>query len=56
MTDYQHFWRCAHYPSAMTNFFLNLKKCEWSCNEQPLRWHHLGSHPLPKSWAIRVKA
>lgn len=46
----QHFWRCAHHPSAIDNHFDKLLGCEWDCQTQSLRWHHNGEHPMPKSW------
>lgn len=48
----QHYWRCAHHPSAIENFFAKpqLLGCEWDCQTQSLRWYHNGEHPMPKSW------
>jgi len=47
---FQYYWRCAHHPSAIDNFFEKLAGCEWMCHAQELRWHHSGAHPMPKSW------
>jgi hypothetical protein len=47
---FQHYWRCAHHPSAIENFFDHRTTCEWGCHEQTLLWHHSGFHPAPKSW------
>jgi hypothetical protein len=47
---FQYYWRCAHYPSALTNFFERRPRCEWMCHTQELRWYHGGEHPKPKSW------
>jgi len=53
-TEFQHFWRCAHYPSALQNFQDNRTECEWECTCVPLKWYHNGTHPQPKSWpAVR---
>lgn len=55
MTDHQRFWRCAHHPSAIDNFFGALTTCEWGCHDEALRWYHRGNHPLPKSWGTPPK-
>jgi hypothetical protein len=47
---YQKFWRCAHYPSAISNFFSTRQTCEWDCHTQDLRWHDHGDNQPPKSW------
>jgi hypothetical protein len=47
---FQKYWRCAHYPSAMTNFFSTRQTCEWDCHTTELQWHHSGFNPMPKSW------
>lgn len=44
---FQNFWRCAHHPSAMENFFTDITACEWECHTQKLEWYHSGEHPLP---------
>lgn len=51
MSDFQHYWRCAHHPSAIDNFFEKRATCEWQCHETPLRSHDSGIHQPPKSWA-----
>ena len=48
--EFQHYWRCAHYPSAIDNFFDGRTACEWGCHAQALRSHHSGVHPMPRSW------
>lgn len=50
MSAFQYFWRCAHHPSAIDNFFEHRGLCEWDCQAQPLQSYHSGVHPLPKSW------
>lgn len=53
--SFQHYWRCAHHPSSIANFFEKRTTCEWECHTQELRWYHNGEHPLPKSWpAVRA--
>jgi hypothetical protein len=47
---FQHYWRCAHHPSAIQNFFEQRNSCEWCCEESRLLWHHGGEHPQPRSW------
>ncbi len=49
-TEYQHFWCCAHHPSAIQNFFEKRHECEWECHTQELKWYHSGKNPMPKSW------
>jgi hypothetical protein len=49
-SSFQSFWRCAHYPSAINNFFAGRTSCGWLCHTQELQWHHGGEHPMPKSW------
>jgi hypothetical protein len=46
----QRYWRCAHHPSAIENFFDGRKECQWECHKQELHWYHNGTHPMPKSW------
>lgn len=41
----QFFWRCAHHPSAIENFFEKRTTCEWGCHTQELKWYHHGMHP-----------
>lgn len=48
--EFQHFWRCAHYPLSIENFFSGRTTCEWGCHTQELKWWHCGVHPMPKSW------
>ena len=47
---HQRYWRCAHHPSAIENFFEKRTLCEWDCHTQELMWFHNGTHPMPKSW------
>jgi hypothetical protein len=47
---FQHYWRCAHYPRGLENFFTNRTTCEWGCHTTKLSWYHGGMHPTPKSW------
>ncbi len=56
MNSIQYFWRCAHHPSAINNFFVERSTCEWSCHTQELKWHHGGVHPMPKSWGSAHRA
>jgi len=46
----QHFWRCAHHPSAIDNYFERRTECMWDCDAQRLEWYHSGSHPEPARW------
>ena len=48
--EFQHYWRCAHHPSSIANFFEKRTTCEWGCHTQELQWYHGGVHPMPKSW------
>lgn len=45
--EFQNFWRCAHHPSAIDNFFGGFLSCERGCHNTPIFWHHAGVHPLP---------
>jgi hypothetical protein len=54
VTEFQYFWRCAHHPSSIDNFFAGRTECMWECHTQELKWYHGGVHPMPKSWpAVR---
>jgi hypothetical protein len=44
-TPVQMYWKCAHHPSALENFFGDRYTCEWMCHTQELRPHHSGFHP-----------
>lgn len=44
----QAFWKCAHYPSSIDNFF-NADSCEHGCDRTELRWYHNGCHPKPQT-------
>jgi hypothetical protein len=48
---HQHYWRCAHHPSAIDNFFERRTLCVFECHAQLLEWHHNGMHPAPASWS-----
>lgn len=48
---FQYFWRCAHHPRAIENFFEKRVTCELDCHTTNLEWHHRGIHPMPKSWS-----
>lgn len=48
--QFQHYWRCAHHPIAIKNFFEGRTECEWECHLTELKWYHSGVHPTPKSW------
>jgi hypothetical protein len=45
---YQFFWRCAHHPSAIDNFFSETRSCGWGCHLAELKWHHNGVSPTPR--------
>lgn len=53
MSEHQHFWRCAHHPSAIDNFFETRITCEWQCHETQLKSFDSGFHQRPKSWSAR---
>jgi len=55
-TEFQHFWRCAHHPSALQNFQDERTECMWECHTQELKSWHNGSHPMPKSWPPEILA
>lgn len=40
----QLFWRCAHHPSALVNFFAQRAVCQLDCHRTELRWHDNGTH------------
>lgn len=40
---FQFYWRCAHYPSALANFFRR-DLCEHGCHKAELLWHDNGFH------------
>lgn len=48
---YQRYWRCAHHPSALQNFFARRYACEWGCNE--MKPQRDGKHPQPMSWGTK---
>jgi hypothetical protein len=52
-TEFQHYWRCEHYPSAIENFFGKRAVCEWCCHTQELRWHDNGIYPTPR-WSQQM--
>jgi hypothetical protein len=55
VSEPQYFWRCAHHPSSIVNFFDSRTECMWECHTQELKWYHGGVHPMPKSWpAVRA--
>jgi hypothetical protein len=41
----QWFWRCAHFPSSMANFYDKREHCDWRCDTNELRWFHNGCSP-----------
>jgi hypothetical protein len=49
---FQYFWRCAHHPSAIENFFDVRTMCDRGCHAERLRWHHNGTHQLPGTWRV----
>ena len=53
--EFQHYWRCAHYPSAIDNFFDGRTACEWMCHTTPLHSYDSGFHQPPKSWGSELR-
>ena len=54
-TEYQHYWCCAHHPSAIDNFFEGRLLCAWECHAEELKWYHNGQSPAPQSWGERTR-
>jgi len=50
------YWRCAHYPSAIENFFSTRRTCEWGCHTTTLEWHHSGVNPQPNLAVVQPTA
>ena len=46
--EFQHYWRCEHYPSALENFQNDRAPCG-ICTEPPTWWSN-GANRKPKSW------
>lgn len=53
MSAFQRFWRCAHHPSAIENFYDGRTTCEWDCHTTTLQPHHGGFHQLPQNWGTQ---
>ena len=51
---FQNFWRCAHHPSAINNFYDKRTSCEYMCQSVPLEWWHGGMHPASTQAIIGV--
>jgi hypothetical protein len=52
--EFQHYWRCEHYPSAIENFFGGRTECQYNCHLMPLTSTDSGFHPIPRGslqWA-----
>lgn len=48
--NFQHYWRCAHHPSCIENFFESRQRCEWDCHTTALHSTDSGYHRPPLSW------
>jgi hypothetical protein len=44
--EFQNFWRCAHHPSAIANYFAKRIVCENGCHAAELHWQDNGFHQL----------